>query len=271
MEIVIKPRSKHSISFAELWEYRELFYFLALRDIKVRYKQTLLGILWAILQPLITMVVFTIFFNKIIGVSSGKIPYAVFSFSGLIFWDYFSAALQESSNSLISNQSIITKVFFPRIIIPISSTIVPLVDFFSSFIMLLLLLLFFHVAISSITFLCIIPLLFFSIVTVIGLGGILSIVNVTYRDVRYALPFFIQLLLFVTPVIYPIQKVSKTFQLFLYINPMTGIIDVMRSTLFSQSVANVEGVMISTVSACIIFLLGSFVFSRYERGVADVL
>lgn len=271
MEIVIKPNNNQFFSLMELFKYKELFFFLAWRDIKVRYKQTLIGIFWAVLQPFLTMIVFTFFFNNVLKVSSGNVPYAVFSFTGLIFWNYFSTALNDVSNSLVANQSIITKVFFPRIIIPVSTTIVPLVDFLFSFLILLILLLFFHVIPDPVGLLFVVPSITLSMISALGLGGILSILNVRYRDIRYALPFFIQLLLFITPVIYSIQSVPKNLQLFLYINPMTGVIESMRSTLLHQSTFNMVGFIISFVSSCILLLLGMFLFGKYEQEIADII
>lgn len=269
--LIIKPKKKFEINLEEIWNYRELLYFLAWRDIKVRYKQTIIGILWAVLQPFLTMIVFTFFFNKVIGVSSGNIPYPIFAFSGLIFWNYFSTALSDTSNSLITNQSIITKVFFPRIIIPISTTLVPTVDFFFAFIFLIILLFVFHTPFSILGILLILPALLMTMVTVIGLGSFLAILNTKYRDIRYALPFFIQLLLFVTPVIYSINSIPLKYQVLLYINPLTGIIDMARSILLNQNVINEFGVIISSISSVVFLLVGIAFFTRYEREVADTL
>jgi lipopolysaccharide transport system permease protein len=271
MEIVIKPQSKKNLPFKELWEFRELLYFLAWRDIKVRYKQTFIGILWAILQPFLTMIVFTFFFNKVIGVNSGNIPYPVFVFTGLLFWNYFSTSLQDVSNSLIANQSIITKVFFPRIIIPISTTIVPVVDFFFAFLLLIGILFYFHIPFFSWEILFIVPALFFSMVTAVGFGSFLAILNVKYRDVRYALPFFIQLLLFVTPVIYSFHQVSAQLQLFLYLNPLTGVIEAARVVLLHQHTFNIVGICISIITSILLLLVGIAFFMQYERGIADSL
>jgi len=271
METVITPQSIKTIQLKELWEFRELLYFLAWRDIKVRYKQTFIGIIWAVLQPFLTMIVFTFFFNKVIGVSSGNVPYPIFAFTGLVFWNYFSSALSDTSNSLITNQSIITKVFFPRIIIPISTTIVPIIDFFFAFFFLLILLPIFHVSLSILGILSVIPALFITMVTVIGLGNFLAILNVKYRDIRYALPFFIQLLLFVTPVIYSVHTVPSKFQLFLYINPLTGVIDLVRVVMLHQYTINIVGLMISILSSIIFLFIGYTFFMKYERQIADTL
>ncbi len=268
---VIKPKKNFGINFQELWFHRELLYFLSWRDIKVRYKQTTIGILWAILQPFLTMIVFTFFFNKVIGISSGNIPYPVFAFTGLIFWNYFSSALSDTCNSLVANQSIITKVFFPRTIIPISTTIVPIVDFFFAFIFLIGLLVYFKIAFSPLELFFIIPALLVSLITAIGLGSFLAILNVKYRDVRYALPFFIQLLLFVTPVIYSVRQIPTQYQLLLYFNPLTGVIEFIKSVLFHQNTISYVGFMISIVSSIVFLFVGVLFFSRYEREIADTL
>ena len=271
MEIIITPQSKKHTSLIELWEFRELLFFLAWRDIKVRYKQTIIGIFWAVLQPFLTMIVFTFFFNKVIGVSSGNIPYPLFIFSGLLLWNYFSTSLQDVSNSLIANQSIITKVYFPRIIVLIVATIVPIVDFFFAFLFFIILFVFFHITFSFLALLSIVPALIFSMITAVGLGSFLAILNVKYRDVRYALPFFIQLLLFVTPVIYSIRQVPSAFKLFFYLNPLTGIIDLIRVTMLHEHNMNGAGLVISGISSVIFFVIGLIFFSRYERSIADAL
>jgi len=271
MELVIKPTKNHSLNLHELWQYRELLYFLVWRDIKVRYKQTLIGIFWAILQPLLTMVIFTIVFNRIGGISSGKLPYAVFSFTGLLFWNYFSTSINDASLSLVGNQSIITKVFFPRILIPIASSITPLIDFLFSFLILFILMLFYHTTPQLLGLLLLLPLLILTTVAAASLGIILSIINVKYRDVRYALPFFIQLMLFVTPVIYPLQKIPHNLQLVLFINPLTGVIDTIRSALFATNPINWTGLAISIASSLVMAAVALQLYKTYEQQLADII
>lgn len=271
MLTTITFNNKSRVSLSEIWRYRELLYFLSWRDIKVRYKQTFIGIFWAILQPILVMVVFTFFFNKVLQVTPGTIPYPVFSFSGLLFWNYFSMSLSSVSNSLITDQSIITKVYFPRIIIPIASAITPLLDFFFSMIVFFVLLLFFKTDVNFLGLFMIFPEILLTLTTTVGLGSILSIINIKYRDVRYALPFFIQLLLFVTPVIYSIHQVPKNLQLFLYLNPLGGIIELLRHTLFQNYELNVIGVGISILSSLVLFVMGVIIFMRFERQIADDL
>jgi len=270
VEIVITPKKKN-FNLKEIWDYRELFYFLVLRDISVRYKQTVLGILWTIIQPLFTMVVFTIFFNKIAGITSNTIPYPIFSFIGLVYWNYFSTSLSDVSNSLIVNQSIVTKVFFPRLIVPIYSAIVPAVDFFFSFSVLFVLLFIYHVQINLTGLLFVIPSLLFAMFLSIGFGSMLAIINVKYRDIRYVLPFFIQLLLFVSPVIYSTNIVSKQFQVLLYLNPMTGVIEFVRASLLHGYQVSILGLLISGLSSIILFILGTYIFLHYEKEIADIV
>jgi lipopolysaccharide transport system permease protein len=269
-EIVITSKSKNNLSIKELWEYRDLFYFLSTRDIKVKYRQTVIGIAWAIFQPLTSMIIFTLFFNKFAGVSAGEIPYTLFSYSGLIFWNFFSANINDVSNSLISNSSIITKVYFPKIIIPVTSMASGIIDFvFSASFFLIIMIFYRHIP----TFIDIIAILVGLIITgifVFGLGAFFSVINVKYRDVRYVLPFFIQLLLFATPIIYPISSVPKNIAWILYLNPVTGVLDLVRGTIFSQ-VYNVNYIFISILSTVIIFLFGVAWFNRYVRDVADII
>ncbi|SRR5258706_7395250 len=271
MEIVIKPHNRKTISFKELWQYRELFYFLAWRDIKVKYKQTIIGILWAVLQPLLTMIIFTVVFNKVARVSLGSTPYALFTFSGLVFWNFFSNSLSSVSDSFISNKAILTKVYFPRIIIPIATVIVNLVDFIFSFLMLVALLLIFHFTLNPFTLLILIPLLILFFLTVMGIGLLLATLNIKFRDVRYVLPFFIQLFLFLTPVIYPLSLVSNKFVWIFYINPLTGILDVFRLFLLNTGPVNLNYIYVSICSAIVIFIIGMTFFSSYEKEIADII
>src|SRR3989344_4756928 len=209
METVIKPKKGlDSVDFKELWQYRGLFYFLAWRDVKVRYKQTVFGVGWAVLQPFIMMVVFSIIFGKIAKIPSDSIPYPVFVYTGLLLWNLFSSSLGGVSQSLVGNATIIQKVYVPKLIIAVSSVLVYLVDFFFASLVLMGIMIYYHF-LPDLRGLLILPLvLFITIVSSLGLGLFLAALNVRYRDVRYVLPFFIQLLIFVTPVIYPISIIS---------------------------------------------------------------
>jgi lipopolysaccharide transport system permease protein len=271
-ETIIRPRRWLGINWRELREYRELFYYFGWRDIKVRYKQTLLGAGWAIFQPFITMVVFTLFFNKVAGIqATNAVPYAIFSYTGLIFWQYFSAALTRSSNSLVDNQGVVTKVYFPRLIPPISATVLPFIDFLCAFVIFAGLMVYFHITPTLLGILLIPAMLGVSFLAASGAGLLLAAINVKYRDVRQALPFFIQTLLFLTPVIYPSTIVPERFQDFLYINPMAGVISTMRATLIHDGSISWEHLQISIMSAVAMFVVGLIYFKSREREFADII
>lgn len=271
MELVIKPQKGLRIDWKELWAYRELFYFFVWRDVKVRYKQTVIGLAWAILQPFILMVVFTLFFNKVAGISSGATPYAVFSYSGLLFWNYFSQALNRCSESMPSNRAIITKTFFPLIIAALSATIVGLVDFFSATIAFVGLMIYFKIAPGLEGVLLFLPMVVVTFLAASGLGMFFAALNVKYRDVRHALPFFVHTLLFFTPVIYPLTLVPEKFQRLLFLNPMTGVITVIRSGLLEREPIEWGLVSISLASTLTLFLAGIIYFKWREREFADIL
>lgn len=201
--VVIRPKKRLAIDWRELKEYRELFFYFAWRDVKVRYKQTAIGIVWAVLQPFIQMVVFTLFFNKVAGIQSGtqEVPYAIFSFLGLLFWNYFSQALMRSANSMVDNAGVITKVYFPRIIPPISSTIVSLIDFGFAGLIFVGLMIYFRFPPTTMGLLLLLPAILVTFISASGAGLFLAAINVKYRDVKQALPFVIQTGLFLTPVI----------------------------------------------------------------------
>lgn len=271
-ELVIKPQKRLNISLRELWAYRELFYFFAWRDIKVRYKQTAIGATWAIIQPFVTMVVFSLFFNRVAGIKSpGGIPYPIFSYTGLLFWDYFSNSLSQVSNSLLANQSVITKIYFPRIIAPMSATLLGLVDFFFAGIVFAGLMVYYHITPGLVGILMLIPMLALSLAAALGVGTFLAALNVKYRDVKAIVPFIIQLGLFLTPVIYPVSLVPKRFQWILNLNPMSGVINTMRAGLLHQGMIDWRGLLVSTISALVLLALGFAFFKRTEREFADII
>lgn len=270
MEVVIKPIKPLRIDWRELWRYRELFYYLAWRDVKVRYKQTIIGVTWAILQPFLMMVVLGVFFGRVINVQTNDIPYPVFSFIGLLFWNYFSNSLGSASNSLVSNQSIIQKIYFPRVILPIASTMVFLLDFVVASSVLVGLMVYYRYIPSLIGLILLLPSLLVTFLTFSGLGLALASLNVKYRDVRYALPFFIQLLLFVSPVIYPLTLLGSHRWLW-YLNPMSGVIDTMRVGLTGVGSINWELFAISFGVSMLVFLLGLFYFNKTEQHFADIV
>lgn len=272
-ESIIKPSKKISLNFKELFSYHELFFYFAWRDVKVRYKQTSIGILWAILQPFIQMVVFTVFFNKAAGIGTGNpaVPYAIFSFTGLLFWNFFSQSLTKASNSLVDNQSVVTKIYFPRVLLPLSSTLVGLIDFAFAFIIFIGLMAFFKIVPTYASIALLLPALLVTFISAAGLGMYLSAVNVKYRDVKQAVPFLIQLGLFITPVIYPVTAIPQKFQWILYLNPMTGVINMMRSSFLNTAPINWPLTWLSIGVAIIIFVLGFIYFKLKEREFADII
>ncbi len=238
MEIIIRPKKTFSWNdIRELWQYRELLYFFTWRDLKVRYKQTVVGIAWALFQPFIAMVVFSIFFGKLAKMPSDGIPYPIFVYTGLLIWQFFSSALSDTSNCLISNQNIITKVYFPRLILPISSVITKFVDFFIASFILVGMMIYYHFTPHLIGLLVLPLLLIISFLGAVGGGLFLASVNVKYRDVRYILPYFIQMLMFVTPVIYPASIAGKYSKL-LALNPMTGVIKAAHAAILGTTPVN---------------------------------
>ena len=268
---VIEPKKgRIPIDFGEIWNYRELLYFLTKRDIKVRFNQTVLGGLWAIIQPLFTMLVFTLFFGKLAKMPSEGVPYPIFVYAGLLPWTYFANALTASGNSLVGNANLITKVYFPRIIITASASLSGLIDFAIAMIVLGLLMIYYQflpgVAILlfpflvGLTFLC-----------AVGVGLWLSALNVEYRDIRYAIPFLVQLWLFVSPVIYPVSLVSKKYQWLLALNPMGGVIDAYRASLLGHRPIDWTLLAISTVMIFGILVSGLYYFRRMEKTFADVI
>ncbi len=269
--LVIKPTSGWvSVGLGALWEHRELLYFLTWRDIKVRYKQTVLGIAWAVLQPFLLMVVFSVFFGRLAKVPSDGFPYPLFTFCGLLPWQLFAHALTESSNSLVANERLITKVYFPRLVIPLSAVLTGLVDFIFAFLVLLGMMI--HYGVMATSVLWTLPLfILLAVATALGVGLWLSALNVQYRDVRYTIPLITQCWLFLSPVAYPSSIVPEPWRLLYSLNPMVGVIEGFRWALLGNNALTVEMVVISTLSALVFFLSGVFVFRRIERGFADVI
>jgi len=268
---VIRPKKTFGWQdIREIWQYKELLYFFTWRDLKVRYKQTVIGILWAIIQPVGTMVVFSIFFGRLANMPSDNIPYPIFVYTGLLFWQFFSAALSQTSNSLISNASIVTKVYFPRILLPISGVVTQFVDFFIASVVLVGLM-FYYGYIPHLTGLLILPLLLLiTFLASVGGGLFLASINVKYRDVKYALPYFIQILLFVTPVIYP-ASIAGNYSWLLAINPITGVIKGARGALLGTEPVNWLLLAISFTAVVILFGIGLYFFKKTERYFADIV
>lgn len=254
----------------EFWQYRELFYFLVWRDVKIRYKQTLLGAAWAIIQPLFAMIVFTLFFGNLAKIPSEGIPYPLFAYAALVPWTYFSSSLSFSGNSLVQNASLIRKVYFPRMTIPASSAMAGLIDFGIASLVLVGMLFYYNVPFGW-KLLLWIPLVMLLLFLAVGVGMILSALNVKYRDVKYAIPFGIQIWLFITPIIYPIDLIPKKYQPWMELNPLTGIIGAFRASLLPAKSIDWGAVGISAAITAVVLCVGAFYFHKTERYFADLI
>ena len=269
--IVIKPKKLFSFSdLREVWTYRELLYFFTWRDLKVRYKQTSIGVLWAVFQPFITMVVFTVFFGRLLSIPSDGVPYPIFVYTGLLFWQFFADALSDTSNVLIVNQAIVTKVYFPRLILPLSTVLTKFVDFAIAAAILAGMMLYYGYVPHLIALLVIPVLLLITFMAAVGTGLVLASINVKYRDVRYILPFFIQLLMFLTPVIYPAGIAGK-YSWILALNPMMGVIQSARAVLLGTTAVNWLLIGISLAATSVVMLVGIYTFKKTERYFADII
>lgn len=260
-----------SLKLKELWEYRELLFFLAWRDIKVRYKQTVLGAAWAILQPFMSMVVFTLFFGNLAKIDSDGLPYAIWNYAALVPWTFFATGLAMSSNSLVGSANLIKKVYFPRLVIPIATVLSGIVDFVLAFVVLLLMMPFFNIVpTANVVFLPFFILLAF--VTALGVGLWLSAMNVQFRDIRYTVPFLTQLWMFITPIVYPSSLIENEVLRAIYgINPMAGVVEGFRWALLGTDTAPGPVILISSLAAVMLFVSGLFYFRRMEKSFADVV
>lgn len=267
--IVIEAGKSEKNYFRDLWRYRELFYFLSWRDILVRYKQTVIGVAWSIIRPILTMVVFTIIFGKIAKLPSADAPYPILVFTALLPWQFFSNALQESSNSLISNANMISKIYFPRIIMPVSSMIVALVDFAISFILLAIIMVFYRFVPSwKIVFMPLFLLL--AIIVSTGAGLLISALNVKYRDFRYIVPFIIQFGLYISPVGFSSDTIPGKWRIIYSLNPMVGVIDGFRWSIIGKGVQfYILGFVISIILTLILFIVAIIYFRKTEKTFAD--
>ncbi len=270
--IRIEPsRGWVSLKLRELWEYRELLYFLTWRDIKVRYKQTVLGAAWAIIQPFFTMVVFSLFFGGLAQVPSDGIPYPIFSYAALVPWTFFANGLSQSSNSLVGSANLIKKVYFPRLVVPISSVVSGVVDFVLAFVVLLAMMLFYG-TVPTLNIVWLPFLLLLAFVTALGVGLWLSAMNVQFRDVRYTVPFLTQFWLFATPIAYPSSLIENELLRTLYgLNPMAGVVEGFRWALLGTDTAPGPMLLVSSAAALALLVSGAFYFRRMEKTFADVV
>lgn len=273
--IVIEPsRGWRALGLGDVWEYRELLYFLVWRDLKVRYKQTVLGVLWIVLQPLVSMVIFSLLFGNLLGVPSGEVPYPIFAYAALLPWNYFASSLTRSSTSVVGSAHLITKVYFPRLIIPISGVLSGLVDFAIAFLVLIGLMVYFGV-VPTWAVLWLPALLLLAMLTALGFGLWLSALNVRYRDVNYLIPYLVQVWMYLTPVIYGSTLIPERFRFLLALNPMTGVVEGFRWALLGNQLAEAqppgELFPISIGIALAVLVSGAIFFRRTERTFADII
>lgn len=269
--VIIQPsRGWVHLNLRELWEYRELLYFLVWRDIKVRYKQTVLGGMWAIIQPLFTMIVFALFFGELARISSDGVPYPIFSYAALVPWFYYSNALNNAANSLVGNTNLVSKVYFPRLILPTSPVAAGLVDFLIS--LSLLFVMMFYYGIAPTPYVVVFPLLTLLLMMIAaGTGMWLAALNAQYRDVRYAIPFLVQFWMFASPIAYPSSLIPQPYRAWYGLNPMAGIIEGFRSILIGTVSFPFEMLAVSAVVSVLVLVSGAMYFRRMERSFADVI
>lgn len=267
---IIEPSTGwRSIDFRELYVYRELLWLLTSRDVKVRYKQTVFGFAWAIVQPVMMMLVFSIFFGRLAKMPSDGTPYPIFVYAGLLPWTFFAGAINASSNSVLGSAQLVSKVYFPRIFIPLSAILGSLVDFVIATAVLLLMMAYYDIGWG--VNLAMVPFLMCGIlVTALGVGSLLSALTVAYRDFRFVVPFLVQFWMFATPVVYPASLVPETWRWLLYLNPMTGVVEGFRAAYLGHSL-DVLGLSGSLIAAMVLLVIGVAYFERVERRFADVI
>ncbi|HEY3402696.1 MAG TPA: ABC transporter permease [Ohtaekwangia sp.] len=270
-EFIIGPPNKLMLNLRELWDFRELFYFFSWRDIKVKYKQATLGILWVVLQPVLMMLIFTLFFGQIPGIQPEGIPYSVFTFSGLVFWNFFASCVTNAGNAMVSNASVIKKIYFPRLIIPVSAVLSASVDLLITWLLFIIYLFIKQVPLSSSLFFYW-PLAFLlTLSATIGLGCWLSALMVKYRDFRFIVPFAIQIGFFVTPVVYPVSRITLPYVKYLVaLNPMYGAINLFRQPIMPQTLLDMPLMIISIVSSVSLLIVGILYFKKTELFFADL-
>jgi len=267
----IRPsRGWVSLKLGEVWEYRELLFFLVWRDIKVRYKQTVLGAAWAIIQPFMTMVVFSLFFGKLGKIPSEGVPYPIFAFAALVPWTFFATGLGQGANSLVGSQNLIKKVYFPRLVIPIASVLSGVVDFALAFLVLLGMMVFYGIY-PTVNVLWLPLLLLLALVTALGVSLWLSALNVQFRDIRYTVPFLTQFWLFATPIAYPSSLLPEPWRTVYGLNPMAGVVEGFRWALMGTDTQPGPMILVSTVAAVTLLVSGAFYFRRMEKTFADLV
>jgi lipopolysaccharide transport system permease protein len=268
--VIEASKSWVSLRLRDLWAYRELLYFLTWRDVKVRYKQTLLGAAWAILQPLMTMLIFTLLFGKLAGIKSEGLPYPIFAYGGLLIWTFFANSVTNSGNSLVGSAHLITKIYFPRMIVPAGAVAAGLVDLALAFLIQIGLMIYYGVH-ASWALLMVLPLVLLTTLLALGVGMWLSALNVKYRDVRYAIPFLIQLWMFASPIIYPVSMLPVKWRWVLTLNPLTGIIQNFRIALLGNQPFDWKSLGVSAAITVFVLVYSSYSFRRMERHFADIV
>jgi lipopolysaccharide transport system permease protein len=268
--VIEPPRGGVRLGLRELWAHRELVYFLTWRDIKVRYKQTALGAAWAIIQPLSTMIVFTLFFGRLAKVPSDGVPYPLFALAALVPWTFFANGLTQSANSVVASQNLVTKVYFPRLAIPIATVLGGALDFALAFALMLVLMPYYGVSLSA-RVLLVVPFSLLALVTALGVGFWLAALNVQYRDVRYTVPFLVQIWLFATPIAYPSSLLSEPWRTIYGVNPMVAVVEGFRSALLGTPPPPAATIAVSSVVALLVALGGAIYFRWMERTFADVV
>jgi lipopolysaccharide transport system permease protein len=267
----IEPsRGWADLKLRDLWEFRELLYFLTWRELKVRYKQTVLGASWAIIQPFFTMIVFSLFFGKLAGVPSDGIPYPIFSYAALVPWTFFANGLTNASNSMVGNANLIKKVYFPRLVMPISTLLSGVVDFFLAFAVLLIMMIYFGIAPTA-NVIWLLPLLALAFCTSLAVGLWLSALNVQFRDVKFTIPFLTQVWLFATPIAYPSSLLDEPWRTVYGINPMAGVVEGFRWALLGTETSPGSIIVVSTAAAITFLVSGAYYFRRMERTFADII
>jgi homopolymeric O-antigen transport system permease protein len=269
--VVVRPtHGFRAVKLAEVWEYRELLFFLVWRDVKVRYKQAVLGVAWAVIQPFLTMLVFTLFFGRLAGMPSDGLPYPLFAYAGLVLWQFFASALTLSGNSLVANKDLITKVYFPRLIVPLANVLSALVDLVIASVLVVGMMMYYGVVPTAAAVAA--PLLvLLAAGTALGAGLWLSALNVKYRDVRHAIPFLTQLWFFLSPVVYPTSLLPEPWRVVLGLNPMAGVIEGVRWTLLGTSSAPAAMFVVSVLVMLGLLVSGVVYFRRVERTFADIV
>lgn len=270
-DLIIEPqRGWTSLKLGELWEYRELLYFLAWRDIKVRYKEAALGASWAILQPLLTMLIFSLFFGRLAKVPSDGIPYPLFSFTALVPWTFFVMAVQQSSNSVVGSANLISKVYFPRLAIPVATVLAAMVDFGISFVVLLGMMIYYR-RMPTVHALYVPFFVLLAFLASLGVGLWLSALNVKYRDIRYVVPFLLQFWMFASPIVYPTSMLPARWRTLYALNPMVGVVDGMRWSLLGTNTAPGPVIAVSALTTLLFALGGAMYFRKMENRFADIV